>query len=41
MIIDACRPYRWLKDFPPTNVMSAEKKRSIMTKWQSTIAKLK
>jgi len=41
MIIDACRPYRWLKDFPPTNVMSAEKKRSIMTKWQSTISKLK
>jgi 4-hydroxy-3-polyprenylbenzoate decarboxylase len=40
MIIDACRPFRWIKDFPPSNVMSAEKKRSIMTKWQSTIAKL-
>lgn len=33
MIIDACRPYRWIKEFPATNVMSAEKKKRVAQKW--------
>jgi 4-hydroxy-3-polyprenylbenzoate decarboxylase len=40
IVIDACKPYRWLKDFPPSNVMSAEKKKTIAEKWSSVLAKL-
>jgi UbiD family decarboxylase len=40
IVIDACRPYRWLKDFPATNVMSAERKKTISDKWKSALGKL-
>ena len=37
MIIDACRPNRWLKDFPATNVMNAERRKRITEKWRSVL----
>ena len=40
IVIDACRPYRWLKEFPATNVMSQEKKKQIAAKWHSVLDKL-
>jgi 4-hydroxy-3-polyprenylbenzoate decarboxylase len=40
IVIDACRPYRWLKDFPATNVMSVERKKTIADKWKSALGKL-
>jgi 4-hydroxy-3-polyprenylbenzoate decarboxylase len=33
VLIDACRPYRWLKDFPPVNVASKELKRKVEKRW--------
>ena len=33
LIIDACRPYEWLKDFPPAIEISAEKREAIKKKW--------
>jgi 4-hydroxy-3-polyprenylbenzoate decarboxylase len=41
IVIDACRPYRWLKEFPATNVMSPERKKQISEKWQSVLKNLK
>jgi len=40
IVIDACRPYRWLKEFPATNVMSQAKKKQIATKWHGVLDKL-
>ena len=40
IVIDACRPFRWLKDFPTTNVMSAERKKKISDKWKNVLGKL-
>jgi len=40
MIIDACRPFRWIKDFPGTNTISAEKKRSVSKKWHDLLSRL-
>ncbi len=40
MIIDACRPFRWLKEFPASNVMSAETKVEMTKKWQNVLKKL-
>ena len=40
IVIDACRPYRWLKEFPATNVMSPDKKKQIAAKWRSVLDKL-
>jgi 4-hydroxy-3-polyprenylbenzoate decarboxylase len=37
MVIDACRPFQWLKEFPPTNVMSTAKKKSILEKWRAVL----
>lgn len=33
LIIDACRPYEWLKDFPPAIEISAERREAIKKKW--------
>ncbi len=40
MIIDACRPYRWLKEFPISNAMSDERKAEMSKKWQQVLKKL-
>ena len=40
IVIDACRPYRWLKEFPATNVMSQDKKKQIAAKWRSVLDKV-
>ena len=32
-IIDACRPYDWLRDFPPVVQSSAEEKQRVIDKW--------
>ncbi|HWP60765.1 MAG TPA: UbiD family decarboxylase [Candidatus Acidoferrales bacterium] len=40
IIVDACRPYGWIQDFPRTNTISAEKRASIQKKWQHVLAKL-
>jgi 4-hydroxy-3-polyprenylbenzoate decarboxylase len=34
MVIDACRPFRWIKEFPATNVMSPELRTKIAEKWR-------
>ncbi len=34
MIIDACRPYEWFKDFPPAIEVSQETKQAAMAKWK-------
>jgi 4-hydroxy-3-polyprenylbenzoate decarboxylase len=41
IVIDACRPYRWLKDFPPANVMSMERKNKIIEKWKDLLPGLR
>lgn len=33
-IIDACKPYNWIKGFPATNVASPELRRKILDKWK-------
>jgi len=40
MVIDACRPYSWIKKFPRTNALSADKKNSIRKKWQHVLSRL-
>jgi hypothetical protein len=40
MIIDACKPFRWLEKFPASNVMSAERKAEMTKKWQHLLKKL-
>lgn len=35
VLIDACRPYHWLKDFPPVNVADQELRSQIFSKWSS------
>ena len=34
MIIDACRPFEWFKEFPPAIVVSPELKEAAMKKWK-------
>ncbi|MFC1816849.1 UbiD family decarboxylase [Thermodesulfobacteriota bacterium] len=34
MIIDGCRPYGLIKDFPPVNVFSSEYRQKVTDKWQ-------
>jgi 4-hydroxy-3-polyprenylbenzoate decarboxylase len=34
IVIDACKPYRWIKEFPASNVMDEEKKKKIIAKWR-------
>ena len=33
-IIDACKPYDWIKEFPRTNVASRELRNTVLEKWQ-------
>jgi 4-hydroxy-3-polyprenylbenzoate decarboxylase len=33
-IINACKPYEWIGEFPPTNVASAELRTKILEKWR-------
>jgi hypothetical protein len=40
MIIDACKPYKWIKDFPVSNVMSAEQKADVTKRWKRVLDKL-
>jgi len=40
MIIDACKPFRWLEKFPVSNVMSAERKAEMTKKWWHILKKL-
>jgi 4-hydroxy-3-polyprenylbenzoate decarboxylase len=37
MIIDACRPYEWMKDFPPAAEISPEVRRAVMSKWKKEL----
>jgi len=37
-LINACRPFDWIKDFPPVNAMSEEAKSRIITKYASLFA---
>ncbi len=37
MIIDACRPYEWFKDFPPAIEVSPEQKEAALKKWQKEL----
>lgn len=32
-IIDACRPYEWIKDFPPVAESSPAVKKAALEKW--------
>ena len=32
-IIDACRPYRWMKDFPKVHSLEPEERAKISKKW--------
>ena len=33
-VIDACKPYDWIKEFPRTAASSAELKKKVLDKWQ-------
>ena len=33
VIINACRPYHWIEDFPPVNKATDELKNKILEKW--------
>jgi 4-hydroxy-3-polyprenylbenzoate decarboxylase len=35
LVINACRPYEWIGDFPPVAVNSPELRRRIFTKWKN------
>jgi len=37
LVIDACRPYMRLKDFPPVNVFSPEYRQKITSKWHDLL----
>ena len=34
-VINACKPYHWMKDFPPVNKASEELRKNILEKWSS------
>jgi len=36
-IIDACRPYDWIADFPPVAESSPEIRKEVADKWQDII----
>jgi len=40
-IIDACRPYEWMKDFPPVSGASAELKARVLEKFGEQLAHAK
>jgi 4-hydroxy-3-polyprenylbenzoate decarboxylase len=33
VIVDACKPYDWIREFPPTNVASPELRKKVSEKW--------
>ena len=33
-IINACKPYDWIKDFPKTNIASPELRQTVLAKWK-------
>ena len=35
VLIDACRPYHWIKNFPAINVASPELRSQILSKWSN------
>ena len=37
MIIDACKPFAWIKDFPPTSALSQDEARAIDEKWMAAL----
>jgi len=37
MIIDACKPFGWLSQFPPISAMSHEDRRVVEQKWRSKL----
>ncbi|MBI4527240.1 MAG: UbiD family decarboxylase [Deltaproteobacteria bacterium] len=37
MIIDACRPFEWMKDFPPAAEITAEEKQALFAKWKKEL----
>ena len=37
MIIDACKPFAWIKDFPPTSALSQDEARAVDEKWMSAL----
>jgi hypothetical protein len=37
-VIDACRPYEWMKDFPPVAESSPEVRRAAEAKWGKILA---
>jgi 4-hydroxy-3-polyprenylbenzoate decarboxylase len=37
MIIDACRPYEWMKDFPPAAEISPDLRQAVMSKWKKEL----
>lgn len=39
VIIDACRPYSRIKDFPPVNKFSSEYRGNVIRKWRDLLAK--
>jgi len=34
LVINACRPYNWLNDFPPVAVNGSQLRSQIMQKWK-------
>lgn len=34
VVINACKPYDWIKEFPPTNVAGPDLRRQVLTKWK-------
>jgi hypothetical protein len=34
VLIDACRPYQWLDEFPPVNAFSKSFKQRLEEKWR-------
>jgi hypothetical protein len=34
-VINACRPYDWIQDFPPVAVNSVELRKRILVKWRN------
>jgi hypothetical protein len=37
MIIDACRPFEWMANFPPAAEIGAEYQKNLMEKWRKEL----
>jgi UbiD family decarboxylase len=40
MLIDACKPFPWRADFPPTNIFSPEERALVMQRWEGILGSL-